>query len=70
MTTDEILGLLRTRLAVKSTVVAQAFGVGHVAITNGISRGAVPTIDLGKGSRVKPVPSAWVRQQLRLDEER
>jgi hypothetical protein len=66
-TADELKRLLHTKLALSKRLTAQCLGIGQTAMDGAVRRGAVPTVDLGKGSRRETVPTAWTRQQLGME---
>ena len=70
MTPAKLRKLLTTKFTVDASVVAQALGVGKDAINNAIDRGAIPVVDLGEGAKRKPILTSWVRQQLRMEDEK
>jgi hypothetical protein len=65
----QVRRLLHSQLAVSPEVAAIALGVGKVAVDGAIERGAIPTVNLGEGARKRPIPTAWLREQLRIDGE-
>jgi hypothetical protein len=69
MTMVAVRRLLCSQLAVSPEVAAIALGIGKVALEGAMERGAVPTIDLGDGARKRPIPTSWLREQLRIDDE-
>jgi hypothetical protein len=68
-TAAEIRRLLESRLAVDPSIVCEALGVGMTALNGAIQRGIVPVINLGPGSKKRPIPSWWVRRQLGIEME-
>ena len=68
-TTTQLRHLLTTQLAVSASVAAQALNIGKDAMDGAIARGAIPTVDLGKGAKRRPVPTSWIRRQLQMMEE-
>jgi hypothetical protein len=69
MTLAELLLLLRTKLAVEPPIVEQALDIGPTALDGAIKRGAVPTVDLGDGARLRRIPTAWLRAQLQIPDD-
>ena len=67
-TVAQLRKLLTTKLAVSASIAAEALNIGKIAFDAAVARGAVPTVDLGKGAKRKPIPTAWIRQQLKLEE--
>jgi hypothetical protein len=67
---EELRHLLLTQLALSKRLTAQCLGIGQTAMDGAVRRGAVPTINLGKGSRRNTVPTSWTRQQLGMEERK
>jgi len=66
MSDNDIESVIRQRLAVGKYKAGRAFGWGRRATDAAIKAGAMPIIAGPKPT----VPTSWLRQQLRLNDER